>query len=121
MSLAQANLFDVLSAWSPWGTARLHPGVAREIATRVEPFLDTPEIVALIGRANTIQRLVQVAYAIEDAGVRRRELRSLAEAKTVFPEADATLVVAQTSDALGETEGSGVDVRPLWRFLAEAS
>lgn len=39
----------ILNQWNRWGAAKLPGGYARDITSRIFPFIDTPEIVALSG------------------------------------------------------------------------
>jgi len=69
MSTREA-LLDVLARWNPWGRARLRPGRPRAVVARLEPFLDTPEIVALIGprRAGKTTVMFQIMDSLLRAG-----------------------------------------------------
>jgi len=71
MPLPRALLLDILSSRSPWGRARLRPGFLRSVTARLLPFLDSPEIVALIGprRAGKTTVLFQVMAALAERGV----------------------------------------------------
>ena len=61
-------------------------------------------------------RLIQVAWEMETADTRKRELRSLAKAMTELDMKDAIIV---THEEEGETTVNGGTVRilPAWRFL----
>ena len=63
-------MLQTLARWNRWGTARLDPGVARDAAAEMRPFLDTPEVVALAGprRAGKTTLLYQLMDAVEAAG-----------------------------------------------------
>lgn len=64
-------MIDLLSRWNRWGAARLAPGHLRDVTARVQPFLDTPEVVALVGprRAGKSTVLFQVMDLLEARGV----------------------------------------------------
>jgi hypothetical protein len=64
------QLFETLERWNPWGAARLDPGFPRRVLDNLRPFLDTPEIVALIGprRAGKTTVLYQVMRLLEEKG-----------------------------------------------------
>ncbi len=69
--LATATVLRILSRWNRWGEARLDSGKPRDIAARLGPFLDTPEVVALVGprRAGKTTVLFQVMDSLEALGV----------------------------------------------------
>ncbi len=69
-------LLEILARWNPWGTARLEPGVPREVTAGLEPFLDTPEIVALIGprRAGKTTVMLQIMAQLQRSGVPAKAL-----------------------------------------------
>jgi predicted AAA+ superfamily ATPase len=64
-------LLDVLARWNLWGSARLDPGLPRAVTDRLQPFVDTAEVVALIGprRAGKSTVLFQLMAARLAAGV----------------------------------------------------
>jgi hypothetical protein len=71
-----AELLRILARWNRWGTADLDSGARRRITAELAPFLDTPEVVALIGprRAGKTTVLFQVMDDLEAAGVPREAL-----------------------------------------------
>ncbi len=75
-SLSTSTILRVLSRWNRWGEARLDSGRPREIVEKLAPFLDTPEIVALVGprRAGKITVLFQIMDLLEASGVARKAL-----------------------------------------------
>ncbi len=126
-----AALLRILAQWNRWGEARLESGRPREVVEKLGSFLDTPEIVALIGprragkttvlfqvvvrRGLGVKKLVQVTEGLKDPAVRRREVRPLVEGAARFPEAEPVLVAdVPPPDAAGDL---AVRVVPLWRFL----
>jgi len=74
--LARADLVRALSRWNRWGDARLDSGHPREVTARLGSFLDTPEVVALIGprRAGKSTVLFQAMDALETSGVAREAM-----------------------------------------------
>jgi hypothetical protein len=70
------TLLDTLARWNPWGSGRLAPGLPRQLTARILPFLDTPEVVTLIGprRGGKTTVLFQLMAALLRAGVERRAL-----------------------------------------------
>lgn len=42
-------MLSILNQWNRWGSALLSSGFAREIVTQIYPFVDTPEVVTLVG------------------------------------------------------------------------
>jgi len=67
------DLLRILTRWNRWGTAPLNSGVRRRITGELAPFLDTPEVVALVGprRAGKTTVLFQLMDDLEAAGVPR--------------------------------------------------
>ncbi len=65
------DLLRVLTRWNRWGTAELDSGFSRRITAELAPFLDTPEVVALVGprRAGKTTVLFQIMDDLETAGV----------------------------------------------------
>ncbi len=65
------DLLRILTRWNRWGTAQLGSGVRRRITGELAPFLNTPEVVALVGprRAGKTTVLFQVMDDLEAAGV----------------------------------------------------
>ncbi len=74
--LSRAEIIQALSRWNRWGEARLDSGRPREIMTRLGSFLDTPEVVALIGprRSGKTTVLFQAMDALEAAGAAREAM-----------------------------------------------
>lgn len=70
------NLLTALERWNRWGTAALPSGILRDRTRDLEPFLDTREIVGLVGprRAGKSTILFQVMDALERAGVPREAM-----------------------------------------------
>jgi predicted AAA+ superfamily ATPase len=64
-------MIDVLARWNRWGEARLDPGVGRDLVPTLDPFLDTPEVVGLVGprRAGKSTVLYQLMSRLEARGV----------------------------------------------------
>ncbi len=75
-NLSTATLLRILSQWNRWGEARLESGQPREVVDKLGPFLDTPEIVALIGprRAGKTTVLFQIMDRLTAAGVPEKAL-----------------------------------------------
>jgi predicted AAA+ superfamily ATPase len=73
---SRADIIQALSRWNRWGEARLDSGRLREIMTRLGSFLDTPEVVALIGprRSGKTTVLFQVIDALEASGAAREAM-----------------------------------------------
>lgn len=71
MPLPRALLLDILSSRSPWGRGRLKDSFPRKVTARLLPFLDSPDIVALIGprRAGKTTVLFQLMAALTGRGV----------------------------------------------------
>lgn len=67
------NVIDVLSRWNRWGTATLSPGLPRAAMSMLRPFLDTRDVVALVGprRAGKSTLMFQAMDALEARGVPR--------------------------------------------------
>ncbi len=65
------ELLRILTRWNRWGTAELVSGVRRRMTGELAPFLDTPEVVALVGprRAGKTTVLFQLMDDLEAAGV----------------------------------------------------
>ncbi|MEK7865744.1 MAG: ATP-binding protein [Planctomycetota bacterium] len=64
-------MLDALARWNRWGTARLDPGIPRDVLSEVRPFLQTRDVVALIGprRAGKTTVLFQTMDALAAKGV----------------------------------------------------
>jgi uncharacterized protein len=75
-TLSRADVIQALNRWNRWGEARLDSGRPREIMTRISSFLDTPEVVALIGprRSGKSTVLFQAMDALEAAGAAREAM-----------------------------------------------
>ena len=75
-NLSTSALLRILSRWNRWGEARLDSGRLRDIVGMLDPFLDTPEIVALVGprRAGKTTVLFQIMDSLEASGVPRQAL-----------------------------------------------
>jgi len=88
-------LLDVLSRWNLWGSASLEPGLPRAVTSRIQPFVETPEVVALIGprRAGKSTVLFQLMAARLAAGVDQRALLHVnLEEPALAPELDLPLL-----------------------------
>ena len=70
------DLLRSLARWNRWGDATLRSGYARDVVSNLHPFLDTPEVVGLVGprRAGKSTVLVQVMDALEARGVSREAM-----------------------------------------------
>ncbi len=66
------NLLDTLARWNRWGSARLDAGIPRNVLADLRPFLQTRDVVALIGprRAGKTTVMFQVMDALAEKGVR---------------------------------------------------
>lgn len=66
------NLLDTLTRWNRWGSARLDAGIPRNVLADLRPFLQTRDVVALIGprRAGKTTVMFQVMDALAEKGVR---------------------------------------------------
>lgn len=64
-------MLDILARWNRWGSGVLCSGIEREITAKLQPFLNSPEIVALIGprRAGKTTVLFQVMDILEKLGI----------------------------------------------------
>ena len=64
-------MLSIINQWNRWGSAKLSPGYPREIVNTILPFLDTSEIVALVGlrRAGKSTILYQLMDQLEKQGV----------------------------------------------------
>ena len=64
-------MLDALTRWNRWGNAALSGGYRRDVTTNIEPFLNTKEVVALVGlrRAGKTTVLYQVMDMLEAQGV----------------------------------------------------
>lgn len=64
-------LLDVLKRWNRWGEAKLAAGFARDITPHIVPFLESPEVVVLIGprRAGKTTVMFQLMDLLGQKGV----------------------------------------------------
>ena len=69
-------MLEILNQWNRWGAAQLKSGYAREITTKITPFINTNEIVALIGlrRAGKTTVLYQIMDTLESTGTPRQAM-----------------------------------------------
>ena len=69
-------MLEILNQWNRWGAAKLKSGYARDITSNIIPFLNTNEVVALIGlrRAGKTTVLYQIMDALESEGVPKEAL-----------------------------------------------
>ena len=60
-----------LARWNRWGTADLDPRVPRDVIDEIAPFIDTPEVVALVGprRAGKTTAMHQLIDRLAETGV----------------------------------------------------
>lgn len=72
MPLPSDLLLDVLSSRSPWGRGAIPAGFPRAVTAKLFPFLDSKDIVALIGprRAGKTTVLFQTMAALGERGVK---------------------------------------------------
>lgn len=71
-----ADLIQALSRWNRWGEARLEAGHPRDLTATLLRYLDTPEVIALVGprRAGKSTVLFQIMDALEAVGTPREAL-----------------------------------------------
>lgn len=64
-------MLEILNQWNRWGVAKLKSGYVRDITANILPFVNTNEVVALIGlrRAGKTTVLYQIMDEIESKGV----------------------------------------------------
>ena len=64
-------MIDILERWNRWGTATLKGGIEREVTAQLSPFLQSPEVLALIGarRAGKTTVLFQIMDLLEAMGI----------------------------------------------------
>ena len=64
-------MIEALTRWNRWGTARLDAGRPRDVTRTIGPFLETREVVGLIGprRAGKSTVFFQIMDALEKKGV----------------------------------------------------
>jgi predicted AAA+ superfamily ATPase len=112
------DLLRSLARWNRWGNATLRSGFPRDVVSTLLPFLDTPEVVGLVGprRAGKSTVLVQVMDALEARGVTREAMLHVnAEEPGLADHLDPRLL-----DRLYETFRSEVCPRgKAWLFLDE--
>jgi predicted AAA+ superfamily ATPase len=54
-----------ISQWNRWGSAKLSSGIPREVTPTIRPYLDTPEVIALVGLRRSGKSTVM--YQLMDA------------------------------------------------------
>lgn len=64
-------MLDALTRWNRWGNAALSGGYRRDVTASIEPYLNTGEVVALVGlrRAGKTTVLYQIMDMLEAEGV----------------------------------------------------
>ena len=64
-------VLEILSQWNRWGSAALKSGHSRHVISDIEPFIDTKEVVALVGlrRAGKTTVLYQIMDKLESRGI----------------------------------------------------
>jgi hypothetical protein len=64
-------MIDLLARWNRWGTGTLASGHARDLVTRLVPFLTTKDVIGLVGprRAGKSTVLYQLMDALSARGV----------------------------------------------------
>jgi uncharacterized protein len=69
-------MLEILARWNRWGNAKLNAGLQREITAKLHPFLNSNEVVALIGarRAGKTTVLYQVMDILEKTGVKQEAM-----------------------------------------------
>jgi uncharacterized protein len=70
------KVIEILARWNRWGGAKLSAGFKREITQKLYPFLDSNEVVALIGarRAGKTTVLYQVMDILEKEGIKQEAM-----------------------------------------------
>lgn len=65
------GLLDTLAAWNRWGSNPLESGLRRDLTSTLAPYLETPEVVGLIGprRAGKTTVLFQLMDDLKTRGV----------------------------------------------------
>ncbi len=68
-----------MARWNRWGEAQLDPGLPRDLTPTLDPYLDTPEVVALAGprRAGKTTVMFQLMDRLEARGVARTAMLHL--------------------------------------------
>lgn len=94
-------MLNILERWNQWGQGVLKPGLAREITSKLIKYLDTPEIIALLGprRAGKTTVLYQIIHFLEHQSVNPRAILHI---NFEEPALAPNLTVA-TMDALYDT------------------
>lgn len=69
-------MLSILSRWNKWGTAKLASGYPRDVLEQIKLFLDSKEVVALIGlrRSGKSTVLYQLMDLLENAGVPQKAM-----------------------------------------------
>lgn len=69
-------MINILERWNQWGHGILKPGLDREITRKLIKYLDTPEIIALLGprRAGKTTVLYQLIHFLEQQSVDPRAI-----------------------------------------------
>ncbi len=69
-------MLEILNRWNRWGSAKLAGGFRREITQEICPFIDTKEVVALVGlrRAGKTTILYQVMDELESRGLPKQAM-----------------------------------------------
>lgn len=64
-------MLEIIAKWNRWGTATLNSGIKRDVTSELDPFLDSPEIIVLMGprRAGKTTILFQVMDKLESLGI----------------------------------------------------
>ncbi len=64
-------MLEILTQWNRWGTAQLKSGYPRDITSDIAPFINTNEVIALIGlrRAGKTTVLYQIMDLLESKGI----------------------------------------------------
>lgn len=67
-------MIETLSKWNRWGSNRLDSGVLRQMTPLILPYINTPEIVVLVGprRSGKSTILYQIMDALEREGITRQ-------------------------------------------------
>ncbi len=74
------------------------------------------EIDFLLKKGNTIQRLIQVCFDIEELNVKKRELKALSEANEEL-DCDDLLVISWDYEKEETLKGRKIKFVPLWKWL----
>ena len=67
-------MIETLSKWNRWGSNRLDSGILRQMTSSILPYINTPEIVVLVGprRSGKSTILYQIMDALEQQGIPRQ-------------------------------------------------